>query len=157
MALVPVGGRLVGPADAQCRRLVIGPADDVQRQWQPGLGKAIRDREGAQLEQIDEPGEMRRGRRLVDGIHRDRRALRRRGQQCVDAVERGKKAALQRIALGERREIIAGADAAADLDARAHGVIDRQRRIVDQIADQLVGFRADDPPDHRRRIGEATG
>src|SRR5229473_1449501 len=77
VALVPVGGGLVGPADPERRRLIVGAADNLQRQWQPGRGETVGHRERAQLQQVDESGEMRRRRRLVDRVDADRRGLRR--------------------------------------------------------------------------------
>ncbi len=100
---------------------------------------------------------MRRGRRLVDRLEWDRRGLRRRRQQGVDPVERRQKRPLHRVALGERSEIVGRADAAAGLDTRAHRRVDRQDRVVDQPADQLVGLRGDDPAGRHCRIGKAAG
>src|ERR1700730_4390520 len=70
-ALVPVGGLLIGPADAQGGGLVIAAADDLQRQWQPGRSEPVRQCQRAQLQRIHEAGEMRRGRGLVDLVDRD--------------------------------------------------------------------------------------
>src|SRR5579863_2353092 len=53
-AVVPVGGLLIGPADAQGGGFVIAAADDLQRQRQSGRGKAVGHGQRAQFERIDE-------------------------------------------------------------------------------------------------------
>ena len=103
-ALVPVGRLLIGPADAQGGRLVIAAADDLQRQRQPARGKAVRQCQRAQLQHVDEAGEMRRGRSLVDRLDAESR----RSASSASTTRRHRRApprirALACVALGAAR------------------------------------------------------
>ncbi len=65
-ALVPVGRLLVGLPDAERRRLVVAAAADLERQRQAAGGEAVRQRQRAHLQQVDEAGEARRHDVLVE-------------------------------------------------------------------------------------------
>ena len=52
MPFVPLRRLLVSPADPERRCLLVGTADDLQRQWQTGLGEPVGQRQRAQFEQV---------------------------------------------------------------------------------------------------------
>ena len=97
---MPTGRALVGPADPQHILLVIAAPDDLQRYGQT-LREPIRNRERAEVEEIRKSGEMRRRRRLVDGLQRHGGGRRRRGQQRIEAGKCSGKAALEGLTLVE--------------------------------------------------------
>ena len=61
------------------------------------------------------------------------------------------------LALGEREQVVARGDAAAELDARAHVRIGLEGGVVHEVADEAVAFRADDAAGGGRVIAEAMG
>src|SRR5690554_3219521 len=71
-AQVPFGGVLIGPADAQRGRLVIGTAGDLKRRRQPLAVEAVRQCDTTEFEEIAEAREVRRRRLLIDLVDGNR-------------------------------------------------------------------------------------
>src|SRR5689334_5335509 len=154
---LPVGGRLVGPADAERGGLVSRARHDLQRQRQAILGEAARHREPAEPEVVHRAREVRRGPALVRLFDRNWRSQGCRSEQGIDIDKRRLDLALVRLPLRQGQQVVARGDAATELDARANVRVDRQRLVVDQLADEPVTLRADDPAGGGRVVAEAMG
>src|SRR5215472_5201133 len=153
-SVLPVGGLLVGPADAEGHRLVARVADDLERGRQAARGEAVGHGEGAEAEIVHGPCEVSRGAALVHLVDRNRRGLSGRGEQRVHIRERVRDGLAVDVALRERQEVVAGRDAAPDLDARAYVRVYGQGLIVDEVTDEAVAFGPDDAAGGRRIVPE---
>ena len=100
---------------------------------------------------------MGRRARLIGAIDRNRRGPRRRRQDGVDAAEGRGEFAHVLLALRQREQVVTRGDGFPELDARSHVRIRRERRIVDQMADEAIALGADDGARGRSVVRQAAG